>query len=105
MESFELSSEEHDGRVVIRFRGELDIATVDYAERELTKLEAGKREVVLDLRELQFLDSMGLRLILRADARARDEGREMRIVKGTEQVQRVFRLTRMDERLAIVDSP
>ncbi|MBA2506714.1 MAG: STAS domain-containing protein [Thermoleophilaceae bacterium] len=105
MQSFELTSEELEGgKVVVAFRGELDIAHVDSAEQQLIRLEQGSNDVVLDLRELQFLDSMGLRLILRADSRARDEGRALRIVEGPEQVQRVFRLTRMDERLEIVDS-
>ncbi len=104
VQSFELTSEEMDDRIVVSLRGELDIAQVDSVEAQLTRLEAGGKQVVLDLSELQFLDSMGLRLILRADARAREEGRTVRIVKGPEQVQRVFTLTRMDERLDMVDS-
>ena len=104
MQSFELTSEEQGEKIVISLRGELDIAHVDSAEQQLTRLESGGKQVVLDLRELQFLDSMGLRLILRADARAREGGAPLRIVKGPEQVQRVFQLTRMDERLEIVDS-
>ncbi len=103
METFELSHQESDATVTVVMRGELDIAYVDSVEQQLTGLEQGKEELVLDLRELQFLDSMGLRLILRADARAREQGRRMKILKGPEQVQRVFRLTRMDERLEIVD--
>lgn len=103
METFELSHQESNGTVTVVMRGELDIAHVDSVERQLTNLEQGKEELVLDLRQLKFLDSMGLRLILRADARAREAGRKMKIVKGPEQVQRVFRLTRMDERLEIVD--
>jgi len=104
VQSFELTSEEIGDRVVVSLRGELDIAQVDSVEQQLTRLEAGGKHVLLDLRELQFLDSMGLRLILRADARAREEGRTLQIVRGPEQVQRVFTLTRMDERLEMVDS-
>ena len=58
---------------------------------------------MLDLRNLAFMDSTGLRLLIAADTRARQQGRRLTIVKGPEPVQRVFRITRLEERLEIVD--
>jgi anti-anti-sigma factor len=51
------------------------------------------------------MDSSGLRALLAADARAREQGRRLVLVRGDERVQRVLRITRLDERLEIVDSP
>ena len=58
---------------------------------------------MLDLRRLNFLDSTGLRVVASADARARDEGRRLVIVKGPPAVQRVFELTRLDEHFELVE--
>ncbi|MEA2142394.1 MAG: anti-sigma factor antagonist, partial [Solirubrobacteraceae bacterium] len=59
--------------------------------------------IVLNLSNLTFMDSTGLRLLIAADTRARQQGRRLTIVKGPESVQRVFRITRLEERLELVD--
>jgi len=70
----------------------------------LQNLEAGAPPViVLDLSKLTFLDSTGLRCLVTADQRARDGGRRLVIVRGPDAVQRVFAITRLEERLEIVD--
>jgi anti-anti-sigma factor len=58
--------------------------------------------LVLDLGNLEFMDSTGLRIILSADTAARKNGRRLRLVEGPEAVHRVFRLTLMDQRLDFV---
>jgi anti-anti-sigma regulatory factor len=44
-----------------------------------------------------------LRCLVTADERARDAGRRLVIVRGPEPVQRVFTITRLEERLEMVD--
>jgi anti-anti-sigma factor len=51
------------------------------------------------------MDSSGLRAILTADARARDQGRRLVVIRGSENIQRLFAVTRLDERMEIVDDP
>ena len=58
---------------------------------------------MVDLSKLTFLDSTGLRCIVTADERAREEGRRIVIVRGPDAVQRVFAITRLDDRLEMVD--
>ena len=58
---------------------------------------------MVDLSKLTFLDSTGLRCIVTADERAREEGRRIVIVRGPDAVQRVFSITRLEERLEMVD--
>ena len=57
----------------------------------------------LDLSGLTFLDSTGLRLIVAADQRAREADRRLVVVKGPVAVHRVFSITKLDERLEMVD--
>jgi anti-anti-sigma factor len=54
---------------------------------------AGFRRLILDLSQLDFMDSTGLRLILRWDAEARQDGFSIGLVPGPPAVQRVFELT------------
>ena len=65
----------------------------------------GEDRMVLDMRALTFMDSTGLRLVIRWDTSAKDEGFEFAIVPGPEVVQRVFRLTGMEEHLPVADPP
>jgi anti-anti-sigma factor len=91
---------------VIALSGELDLAGATALERELTRLEAeSAAAVVLDLRDVDFMDSSGLRQITLSAQRARELGRRLALVPGAEQVMRVFEITRMRERLDFVDDP
>jgi len=104
MSLFELSTEMNETTVRLVLTGELDIASAGRLERELEQVEQTVPAVlVLDLRELRFMDSTGLRIVLSADARAREQSRRLVVVQGPEPVQRLFHMTRLDERLEIVD--
>jgi anti-sigma B factor antagonist len=103
---FELTTDEQADSVQIRMRGDLDISTAPRLEEELLRLEAqGPATIVLHLENLAFMDSTGLRLLITADARAREHSRRLVLVRGNKMIQRVLRITRLDERLEIVDDP
>ena len=100
----DLEIEEQDGLVRLLFKGELDLSTVTKVQDALQRVEATPPPViVLDLSKLTFLDSTGLRCLVTADRRARESGRRIVIVRGPDAVQRVFEITRLDERLELVD--
>jgi anti-sigma B factor antagonist len=99
----EVESEERDGLVHVSLRGELDLSTVGKVDDELQRWEGSSQDLVLDLSRLTFLDSTGLRCVVRADERAKEDGRRLVVVKGPEAVQRVFEITRLQERLELVD--
>lgn len=100
----EVESEERDGLVHVALRGELDLSTVSKVQEELDRVDAaGPPVVVLDLSKLSFLDSTGLRCVITAAERARDAGRRFVVVRGPDPVQRVFSITRLEDRLEMVD--
>ena len=104
MTILEVETSEEEGLVRLVLRGELDLSTVSKVEEELRRAEASKPSLlVLDLSELNFLDSTGLRLIVTTDQRARQDGRRVAVVKGPDAVQRVFTITRLDERLEMLE--
>jgi anti-sigma B factor antagonist len=103
---FEVTIEQRGGAVHVALTGELDISTAQRLEDDLRRVESEDPPlIVLNLQGLSFMDSTGLRLLIMADSRAREDGRRLAIVKGNEMVQRVMRLTRLDERLDFVEDP
>ena len=82
----------HRGRRArVTVGGELDIATVPALERALIEQTRIGRTVVLDLRELSFIDATGLGLLLRTNAHARRDGIEFAVLPGP-RVQRLLDL-------------
>ena len=105
MSRFSFTTAVDGATATVLLRGELDLPATSELEPELARLaeEPGVSEVALDLRELDFLDSNGLRAVMCA-ARALDEhDRRLVLVRGSSLVQRVFELTRATERLEFVE--
>lgn len=89
---------------VIELAGELDLAGAGLLEDELLRVEATDvAQIVIDLCDLDFIDSTGVRLIYMADARARNSDARMAIRRGPSRVHRIFELTDLADRLPFVD--
>jgi anti-anti-sigma factor len=85
-------------RVIVAVRGDVDVASVGEVQRVLDELRLeGWRDVVVDLREVAFMDSTGLSLLLTADRDARRDGWDFSIVDGSQPVARLFELTGLSE--------
>jgi anti-anti-sigma factor len=103
-----LTYESHrdDEMVRLVLAGEFDLSNAAQVEDALKEIERERPPLlVLDLRELTFMDSTGLRVMVSADARARDDSRRLAVVQGPESVHRVFRITGLDDHLEMVESP
>jgi anti-anti-sigma factor len=88
----------------IHLRGELDLATAPDLELRLREARAEAAMVVLDLRDLEFMDSCGVRTILDASIRARQVGRRLVVLRGCAQVDRMFVLTGRTGDLELTDN-
>ena len=95
----------HGGRNAawVHVAGELDIATVPQLERTLDKEELQARLVVLDLRELAFIDGFGVHAIVKASRGAREASRRLVLLRGPPNVDRLFTLTGSSSELEIGD--
>ena len=76
------------GTITVAPRGELDLATARELEAWLDDLRRECADVVLDLAEVPFLDSSGLRVLLRARLQARRTHTGLRIANPTRAVRR-----------------
>ena len=78
--SFDLVTEARGARAVITLHGELDIATCPDLAAALALQSAHRRSIVLDMRDVEFLDSVGLRLLLHGRERANVDGLSFELV-------------------------
>ncbi len=83
--------------------GELDMATVDRFAALVEGIPPGSR-VVVDLGDLEFIDSAGLHLLLNLDVRSRQEGWELALARPQTAVLRMLRLLQIDSRIPIRDT-
>ena len=99
-------TEQQDRTARLALFGELDMAATFSVEGELDRLieREGVERLVLDLRGIEFVDSTGLRLLVQTDARARERGVELALVRGRQEVQRVFELAGLADVLPFVDA-
>lgn len=97
-----------DGDVhALALAGELDLATAPRVETELLRLEAsGAGSIVVDLRELTFIDSTGMRLMYEATRRMSSRQGDLRVLlRPGDGVYRTFEISGMTEMLPFEAGP
>jgi anti-sigma B factor antagonist len=88
--------------IFVRLSGEFDLAAEEYFDWTVERLAGAARNVVVDLSALAFIDSSGLRALLRIWERSRSDGHDLAVVPGPRQVQHTMKLTGVDRILPIV---
>jgi anti-anti-sigma factor len=98
-----IHSDRRNGVARVVLRGELDLETAPSLEEHLSVLDGdGARTILIDLRDLTFIDSTGLRVLLRAFSRTEDDGHRTAIVGASESVRKLFQITGTER---ILDEP
>ena len=97
----------HDGSAAhLALRGELDMLSAPLLAR---RIQAATRRcpdrIVLDLRDLRFMDVSGLRAILDAARSARRDGRSLVIANPMPHIVRLLELTAIDQSLELLGRP
>jgi anti-sigma B factor antagonist len=88
----------------IRLVGELDVSNVDQARRALsTAIEGEDAAVIVDMSELEFIDSTGISMLLDAQAASRLDSNRLGFRDMHPQVARTLELTGADQQLRFVD--
>lgn len=93
-----------DAAIVV-MKGDLDIASEARATAQLERAMDGCGLLIADLRELSFLDSTGVRVLLSAHLQARGRGVRFGVVRGDGMTARLLEVTRISERFPVVDDP
>jgi anti-anti-sigma factor len=91
---------------VIIVAGELDIASAPMLKDAIERArEDDAEDLVVDLRDLEFMDVSGLRVLIRAHQHAEEAGGRLRLANVRESVRRLLRLTGANEILSIEELP
>ena len=92
-EAFSVRIEQRSGASVVVPTGELDLATAPALESALARaFDESSEHVVLDLRELEFIDSSGLRTLLTARRQAEDASCKFSLVAGHRGLERTLEI-------------
>lgn len=100
--ALDLTTSRADDGAVVKLVGELDPSTAPRLCKELVDLaDEGVPNVTLDLAELTFIDSTGLRVLISAQERLRDMGGDLAVHSPTSTAMRLFAITGMGDAFAI----
>ena len=103
---FEVHSRHEPDRVVLTLSGELDLSAAPQLAAEIARAESDpvRTILVLDVDDLSFVDSSGLRVILAAHERALgDERRSFALTAGSRQVKRLLAIAGVEDHLMTLD--
>ena len=103
--NFDVGTRRDGSSVAVVPRGEIDMATVDLVRAAVDAHNGSYDELIVDLREVGFMDTSGLRYVLELTDRATRESFRFKIVRGPAAVQRVFDVSGLTGRLPLVDDP
>ncbi len=98
--TLQIRTEGDDDDFTVALSGELDLASAGQLDTAIAELCAdGARRILLELGELEFMDSTGLRSVLVGDELCKVSGCEMLIGGTSRQVERLFQVSGVGERL------
>jgi anti-sigma B factor antagonist len=100
-----VSTREQGGRTIVEVGGEIDVYSAPTLRDQLNSLVAdGHYDLVVDMRNVDFLDSTGLGVLVGGLKRVRSHDGSLHLVCAQDRVLKVFRITGLTKVFAIHDS-
>ena len=91
-EGLEILVDREEAKLTVALKGRLDTSTSPELEMEMLPLLKGVTELTMELKELEFITSAGLRVLLKAVQIMKDQG-EMTVTNPNSEVREVFDIT------------
>ncbi|HKU68206.1 MAG TPA: STAS domain-containing protein [Candidatus Baltobacteraceae bacterium] len=92
--SVDIKSEHNGTAIIYRLHGSLDLATAPSLRAALIEAaNEGKHDIIVDLTELEFLDSTGLGALIGAHRRALENGGRVRLIVREGPISRLLNIT------------
>ncbi len=102
----DITTREIGGHAVVKLKGEVDIYTApSLRETIVDSVEKGRYKIAVDLDEVDFLDSIGLGVLVGGLKRVRPHNGELVIICNQEKILRIFKITGLAKIFKIYGSP
>jgi anti-sigma B factor antagonist len=102
---FEIEIDRSRTSATVAVTGDIDMAAIDGLEQARERaLAENPSQVVIDLRNVRFIDSSGLKFLLDTDRLSRSGGWTLQLVKPGETAMRVFTVTGADKHLPFIEA-
>ncbi|MCR5109166.1 MAG: STAS domain-containing protein [Lachnospiraceae bacterium] len=95
-----IDKKSEDKKLTIALQGRLDTTTAPELEAELKESLDGVEELVFDLKELDYISSAGLRVLLSAQKTMNKQG-SMKVTGSNEDIREIFEVTGFSDILTI----
>lgn len=92
---------EQSGRVVIALTGEIDMENAPQVRRALLDNMKQKRDILVDLSQVTYIDSSGIASLIEGLQAARKQKNDLALVSVSQRARRVLELARLDKVFAI----
>ncbi|WP_205473226.1 anti-sigma factor antagonist [Nocardioides sp. SYSU D00038] len=100
-----LATREVDGTTVVAVGGEIDVYTAPKLRDMITELVAGGTyDIVVDLEQVEFLDSTGLGVLVGGLKKVRAHDGSLQLVCTQDRLLKIFRITGLAKVFVIHDS-
>ena len=104
MELLQVTCREDRGWTVVVARGQLDVATAPRFRESLIEAQyGGATDVLVDIDDIEFVDSFGLGVLIGAHKRARTHDAQLVVVCARQRTRQLLALTGLDSVLRVVD--
>jgi anti-anti-sigma factor len=105
VEAFKVETEQLGQTLQVRLTGEFDLRVFDQVDQLLRDAQTeSEHDIVVDLRGQIFIDSTGIRPLVSAALRASELGARFRLIRGPDNVHRVFEPAGLEERFDFLDA-
>jgi anti-anti-sigma factor len=96
--------EREDDTMVVSLYGEADLFSATSLEDQLNRaMESGAGQVIVDLSGLHFIDSISLRVLVKAALASREDSNRLYFLRGSRQVERVLEISGIKQQLQFLD--
>jgi len=100
-----IEADRHDGHLVLRLQGEIDLSNVDSLQRRIDLALADHQHVVIDLSGIEYMDSQALRLLSQLSKGLAREGSTFQLIAPPGSFARgILDLTLISEDIDVLDA-
>lgn len=99
-----METQERNGSVVVSLAGEIDLQHSPSVRKQLMELMLARRNVLVDMAGVAYIDSSGIASLVEAYQMARQNATRFVLVAVSQPALRVLQLARLDKVFALADS-